>query len=332
MYFIGDYETMTGSRLPFRQLGFNSLEEMLRSMSDVVTCSYAYGQVRVRAVPKNESRHIQQLVQGQKSSTRRKGSSRGRGGFGGVRPQFAPRMPYQQQRPMLNGGQQNRQAAGGGMVYYRPPAMRDMSAPTRQPMQPASVPIRQPMQPASVPVRQPMQPVPARNPMHPVPVSDGQSGRPITKMAGSSTAKPVLNLPQTIRSHRDRLRRLVELRRLEKETYSSTKLKNRRYVGVVEVDKMKISSYPEDYATEEEAFEEAARLALAELEPKFKEADLANRLPLTKDPKLIASRAVELLRTKYPPTGCWSAAFPGQYEEVFGESLPDDWPEIVQRE
>ena len=160
-----------------------------------------------------------------------------------------------------------------------------------------------------------------------------QPTRPVTTSAKAT--KPVLSLPVAVRSHRDRLRRLLEMQsQLGKESYSSSKMtirKQCRYVGVVEVDKKKFSSYPADFATEEEAFEEAARLALEELEPKFLGYNSASRYPVTRGASLIAQRTVELLRTKYQ-AGCWGAAYPGQYEEEYKETLPDDWPVILQQE
>lgn len=57
--------------MPFRQLGFTSIEEFMKSIPDVVNLSYVGGVCKVRPVPKAASKHIIDLVAGQKNSTKR---------------------------------------------------------------------------------------------------------------------------------------------------------------------------------------------------------------------------------------------------------------------
>lgn len=143
-------------------------------------------------------------------------------------------------------------------------------------------------------------------------------------------SKP-LSLPlNNTRSNRDKLRRLVEVRQLAREIYSSNKLKNGKYIGCVEIDRKKISCYPDEFDTEEKAFEEAAKLALEELDEKFKGKDATRQLPTTSDLRMMTRRILELVQKK--PSGCWSEAFPQQYEDEYGESLPDEWVIMVQNQ
>jgi len=143
-------------------------------------------------------------------------------------------------------------------------------------------------------------------------------------------SKP-LSLPlNNTRSNRDKLRRLVEVRQLAKEIYSSNKLKNGKFIGCVEIDRRKISCYPDEFDTEEKAFEEAAKLALEELDEKYKGKDATRQLPITSDSRTMTRRILELVQKK--PSGCWSEAFPQQYEDEYGESLPEEWVITVQKQ
>ena len=49
---------------------------------------------------------------------------------------------------------------------------------------------------------------------------------------------------------------------MAKEIYSFVKSKNGKFVSCVQVDVEKVSTYPDEFDTVEEGFEEAAKLAL----------------------------------------------------------------------
>ena len=57
---------MLGCEIPFRKLGFKSLEEFLISIPDIAKISLNQGGMVVQAVPTKESAHIFALVQNQK--------------------------------------------------------------------------------------------------------------------------------------------------------------------------------------------------------------------------------------------------------------------------
>lgn len=164
-----DYRLVCGANLPFRQLGFANVNDLLRSMPDVVTCQVSNGIVLVKAVVKNESAHINKLVQGQKGTKKRprmlQASSvqRGSGSF---------------LRNPINAN--NRPAAPWNFPkYYTPPAMRSVvvvppNSNIRQPMLPRPAQQQPPQQSALPPVQQVhqvphlknqlMQPKPSQNP------------------------------------------------------------------------------------------------------------------------------------------------------------------------
>lgn len=303
--------------IPYRQLGFASVDELLKSMPDILSYSYVNGSLRVRALLKDETKHIQALVRGQKSSGKRSNRG-GRGGFGSQRLPSQPSAPRNPSlaAPTQRGGNLPRASQsyqiGNGIHYYRPPALRSQ-APGQ------NVAIRQSMQPS----------YPAPSMTTSVTISASRPTNLQIPQPSLSSTKPTLSLPlNNVRTSRDRLRRLVEYRQLGKETYTSTKVKSRKFVGCVEVEKKKYSCYPNEFNTEEEAFEEAARLALEELEEKFKGKD-ARKLPTTTDSRVMTFRILEMVK-KFA-TGCWSEAFPQQYEDEYGESLPENWVQLVQR-
>lgn len=56
--------------MPFRELGYSSVIDLLKAVPDVVSVGFVNGTVVVRAVPKNTSAHIAKLVAGQKKAKR----------------------------------------------------------------------------------------------------------------------------------------------------------------------------------------------------------------------------------------------------------------------
>lgn len=64
-----EYRMVNGTRIPYRQLGFNTLEEFLRSMPNVVRLSRdAVGDWTVHVVVTESTAHVVQMVKGQKSA------------------------------------------------------------------------------------------------------------------------------------------------------------------------------------------------------------------------------------------------------------------------
>lgn len=126
---------MCGAALPFRKLGFSSLNELLKSIPDVVSCSYIDGIIFVRAIPKNETAHINKLVQGQKAPKKnprmqQPPSYRGKSGiFGNQFGKAGPLLKTPVHPNNLNkNGAQNRPAAPWNVPnVYQPPAMRSIA-------------------------------------------------------------------------------------------------------------------------------------------------------------------------------------------------------------
>ena len=130
-FLIEDYNSLCGSTIPFRQLGFGNLSDLLKSIPDVVSCNHANGTLFVRVVPKNETAHINKLVQGQKAAKKTS------------RMSFTPynqRDNFQQlgrSKPLLKNpvhpnnlnknGTQHGAAPWNVPNHYQPPAMRSLA-------------------------------------------------------------------------------------------------------------------------------------------------------------------------------------------------------------
>jgi hypothetical protein len=161
-----------GSHLPYRQLGFASVNDLLKSIPDVVSCHNVNGGVLVKAVLKNESAHINKLVQGQKGTKKRPRM---------LQASSVQRGPGSLLRNPINAN--NRPAAPWNFPkYYTPPAMRSVvlvppSSSIRQPMLPRTTQQQLPQQAVQPPVHQQvyqvphfkqatqlMQPKPSQNP------------------------------------------------------------------------------------------------------------------------------------------------------------------------
>lgn len=63
-----DYTEIVGKSIPFKNFGFNTLEEFLKSCPTLKVSKGSNGQILVDAVPTEKSSHISDLVQKQKTS------------------------------------------------------------------------------------------------------------------------------------------------------------------------------------------------------------------------------------------------------------------------
>uniref|UniRef100_A0AAY5KNL7 Tudor domain containing 7 n=1 Tax=Esox lucius TaxID=8010 RepID=A0AAY5KNL7_ESOLU len=72
----GDYRSLTGEYIPYKQLGYPSLETLLHSIPSVVRMENRMGEVMCHAAVCQETAHIAQLVARQKSNKKVPGRSR----------------------------------------------------------------------------------------------------------------------------------------------------------------------------------------------------------------------------------------------------------------
>jgi tudor domain-containing protein 5 len=62
---------MMGTRIPYRELGYKTLEQFLKSLPDVSVTLGHGGEMILSAIPNKKSKHISALVSKQKSSSKK---------------------------------------------------------------------------------------------------------------------------------------------------------------------------------------------------------------------------------------------------------------------
>lgn len=72
LHVSGDYKSLVGEPIPFKKLGFSSVEEFLRSVNDIRLSPGLNGELVVTARPTEASAHIASLVSRQKTSTKKR--------------------------------------------------------------------------------------------------------------------------------------------------------------------------------------------------------------------------------------------------------------------
>lgn len=107
-----DYHDFMGASIPFRAMGYDSMEDMFNDMQDAVQISWKNGLMVLQAVSDESTRHIESLVSKQKIPNPKKYAALRRGGryqgpsshFGGPRqsPQYGgPRPSRRAPNPIL---------------------------------------------------------------------------------------------------------------------------------------------------------------------------------------------------------------------------------------
>lgn len=71
MNFLGDYKSLEGQNIPFRQLGFTTLENCIQNVPGIKT-SRRGGDLWIEIIPTQETLHISKLVAGQKAPKARR--------------------------------------------------------------------------------------------------------------------------------------------------------------------------------------------------------------------------------------------------------------------
>ncbi|XKL62677.1 hypothetical protein PGB90_002510 [Kerria lacca] len=72
-----DYKSVLGDSIPFRSLGYSSLEQLIRTVPDLKITSIG-NELYIDVKPDEKTMHITKLVRGQKSSKKKKGSKYGK--------------------------------------------------------------------------------------------------------------------------------------------------------------------------------------------------------------------------------------------------------------
>ncbi|XP_075545639.1 tudor domain-containing protein 7-like isoform X4 [Dermacentor variabilis] len=144
-----EYRTLTGTRIPYRQMGFSTLEEYLHSIPDVARLSTnAEGNTVVHVVVSESTAHVAQMVRGQKSAkTRpvlRKSYRRPSGQYNaGYRPNHLLSKLTRSRPPPTSSGVYGRNTYTLYTIYkrrpgyelYHPPQQRSFGTTSTRPVQ-----------------------------------------------------------------------------------------------------------------------------------------------------------------------------------------------------
>ncbi|XP_064616316.1 tudor domain-containing protein 5-like [Liolophura sinensis] len=104
-----DYASFVGSTLPYRELGYYGVEDMVKDMPDVVHVSWQAGQMILKAVVNEETKRIASLVSRQRLSDKAK----------------------KEQRRRRMGCSSSQRSVGSGRYYHRPDSQPFVPASTR---------------------------------------------------------------------------------------------------------------------------------------------------------------------------------------------------------
>lgn len=104
-----DYHSFVGRTLPYRELGYYGVEDMVKDMPDVVQVSWQAGQMILKAVVNEETKRIASLVSRQRLSDKAK----------------------KEQRRRRMGCSSGQHSAGSGRYYHRPDPQPFVPASTR---------------------------------------------------------------------------------------------------------------------------------------------------------------------------------------------------------
>lgn len=301
-----DYRDLLGSPIPFRDLGYNSLEAFIRDIPDVISLSKSSdGQLVAEGVPDASTAHIVSLVSRQKPDSRKKTSFRKPPPHYGIRKTLSSRFTFREG------------ARGCHSNYTAPPHQYSKSTNTK-----AKPPSKPPVPVQHSKPRIPLDQVPSRKyevaPRF-LKLKETKNGStpqelispPINSSSSSSSlfvsetvetipppralARPLPIKPQPVENSRTEHLKAMESARSAKEfvdIYSKInniepvyttllfgqKAKTRGYVSTLKLKDKTYRSYPEMKPTELEAEEEVALKAMADIKDK---KEHLNALPET---------------------------------------------------
>lgn len=250
-----DYRTLTGEFIPYRKLRFPTLEALLKAIPEVVRINKNNrGELMVQAVSDSSTEHIASLVARQRVSKPRarvKGSYRQPNRYSQY--SWPPARPYN-----VNYGQARHSS------YSRPPPQSWQHRVLPQPKSNfiSPTPPAPPAPPASVlahPVRQTKSQyqVPPRFLKKQMMQAHRQSSSPSPPCERRNAENPM--------TYKKLLEEYAQRKGLGVLVYKPYQFKNKDHTAKVTIQTQSFGSYPTECSTQEEAEEEAARVAVESL-------------------------------------------------------------------
>ena len=336
-----DYRDLVGEGIPYRRLGYETLENFLTSVPDVCRISRKpTGEVIVGAVADDNTRHIQDLVNRQASKSKKKTKPK--------RPTRKPMQdsthwnpPEQQQQQFLqqrvggSGRFPNQRGRGGYGGSFRGPGRPNVGARVtggtgggrgrgqrfnNGPHNGVGSPLREPRGGYHGG---------ARNMGAVSPRGGGvQGGGGRQQQPGSNAKTPPKNqsqpkLPKT--NFKQDLQQYFNANNLGEVPFKIATMGNKgkeKYMATVTVEGEQFKTYPQTYNTQLEAEEALAQIIVKKLGIRGSDGAGVQRQE-TQDTSVFADRVVELIGERQ--NGVWSTQIEKQYQDLFGEKLPSLW-------
>ena len=349
-----DYRDLVGEGIPYRRLGYETLENFLTSVPDVCKISRKpTGEVVVVAVADENTRHIQDLVSRQATKSKKKAKPK--------RPSRKPMQqsthwdpPQQQQQPAVQqrvGGSgrfpsQQRGRGGGGGGYQAAGTFR---GPGRPHVGGRGMPggggggrgrgQRFNMHGNGAgPLREP------RGGYHGQPrgggggaVSPRGGGQPGRQQQAAGPANNVKTPPksqpqpkQPKSNFKRDLQQYFNTNNLGDVPYKIATMGNKgkeKYMATVTVEGEQFKTYPQTFNTQLEAEEALAQIIVKKLGIRGTDGAMVQQQETT-DTTVFADRVVELIGERH--NGVWSTQIEKQYQDQYGEKLPSLWFQEVE--
>jgi len=330
-----DYRDIVGEGIPYRRLGYETLDSFLNSVPDVCRISRRpTGEVVVLGVADETTKHIQELVNKQSSKSKKK-----------AKPKRPTRRPMQQsthwnppqQSPRVGGSGRfpNQRGRGGGdgggyRGGFRGPgrpnlAPRGMGGPGRGQrfnMHNGGGPLREPRGGFHGP----------RAGVASPPRGGQQGGRQQGGGANHQVKSPPRNQAQPRQpksNFKSDLQQYFNNNNLGDVPYKiatmGTKGKE-KYMATVTVEGEQFKTYPQTYNTQLEAEEALAQIIVKKLG--ILSGSDGSAVQETQDTGLYADRVVQLIGERH--NGVWSTQIEKQYQDKYGEKLPSLWFQEVE--
>ena len=345
-----DYRELVGEGIPYRKLGYDSLESFLTSVPDVCRMTRRpNGEVVVIAVADESTKHIQDLVSKQAVKNKKKAKPK--------RPTRKPmqqsthwdppQQPQQQQtspQQRIGGsgrfpsqrGRGGYQGGGGFRGPGRPHGVRSVGpGPARGRghrfnMQNGGGPLREPRG-GGAGYHQGQRHMGATSPRGGQPGGgerrQQQSGPNNVKSPPKNHSQP--KQPKT--NFRRDLQQYFTNNNLGEIPFKIATMGNKgkeKYMATVTVEDEQFKTYPQTYNTQAEAEEALSSIIVKKLGIRGSDGDGALVQETTQDMTVLADRVVTLIGDRQ--NGVWSTQIEKQYQDMFGEKLPSLWFQEVE--
>ncbi|XP_076361783.1 tudor domain-containing protein 7B-like [Tachypleus tridentatus] len=331
-----DYKFVAREPIPYKELGYPTLESLLTDMPDVVQCvKTPSGDCMFQAVSVASTQHLENLVARQKSS-KTKSLNKPQRPFRNPAPSTnrwkPPNKNYLSRGPPPSSRKQfgqlpakphftaNSSADGLGNKLNR--HRKSLQQKSKSPSNKYSKSVE----------------IPPRFQKHFSQTSTESVPLPLQQQAESWQVKPhqTSKLVTNPKTYKEMIENYVKERGLESAVYKTMPLMSNKnksengWVCTVKVADQSFRSYPNEKPTKAEAEEEAARAAVEGLS--IGQEQIKEELPVTpvstlEDIQNLTTRLAGLVSSR--PNGVWSTRVPFEYKENFQENLPPNWLNLL---